>query len=51
MIEKGDIQINSLITHCLNLDKAPEIYTKLIEKDETMLGVIFNWEGENRGET
>lgn len=46
MIEKGNIQVGPLITHCVNPDKAPEIYTKLIEKDETMLGVIFNWEGE-----
>lgn len=47
MIEKGDVQVDPLITHCVNPDKAPEVYKKLIEKDEAMLGVIFNWE---RGE-
>ena len=46
MIEAGVINVEPLITHCIEPENAPQIYKRLIDNDESMLGVIFAWEKE-----
>jgi 2-desacetyl-2-hydroxyethyl bacteriochlorophyllide A dehydrogenase len=46
MIVDHAVQVEPLITHCLLPFKAPEVYQRLLDKDDTMLGVIFDWTKE-----
>lgn len=43
LITNGDIIVDPLITHCINVDKGPEMYERLLNKDEDVLGVVFDW--------
>lgn len=46
MVQKGFIKVGPVISHEVSFDKAPEIYQKLLNKDEvqSILGVVINWE-------
>jgi len=44
MIKWKDIQVDPLITHVVKPEEAPEVYKSLLNKDESMLGVIFSWD-------
>jgi len=43
MIERGDLAIGPLITHCLPPEEAPAVFDRLMQRDQSMLGVLFDW--------
>lgn len=47
MIETGAVQVDPLISHCVFPERAPEIYNRLSERDDDILGVLFNWTGDS----
>ena len=42
-IEAGKLQIDPLISHLAKPEQAPEIYEKLLNRDESVVGVVFDW--------
>ena len=42
-IEAGKLQIDPLISHLAKPEQAPEIYEKLLKRDESVVGVVFDW--------
>lgn len=43
MIKKKTIQVDSLISHMVSPDEAPEKYLQLAKGDESVLGVVIDW--------
>jgi len=43
LIEDRKVNIDTLISHCIKPEKATEIYTRLLNKDESVMGVVFDW--------
>jgi threonine dehydrogenase-like Zn-dependent dehydrogenase len=40
----GSLKIGPIVTHQFPSDRSPEAYTRLLERDEDMLGVVFRWD-------
>jgi len=43
LIEQGAVRVEELVTHTVPLEKAPEIYTRLLGSDADFLGLVIDW--------
>lgn len=43
LLESGAIDLTPMITHRFTAEEIPEVYRRLDEGDDTMVGVVINW--------
>jgi 2-desacetyl-2-hydroxyethyl bacteriochlorophyllide A dehydrogenase len=43
LIEQGAVRVEELVTHTVPLEKAPEIYARLLGSDADFLGLVIRW--------
>lgn len=43
MVLAEQVRVDPLITHCVRPEQAPEIYERLRQREDGMLGVMFDW--------
>ena len=46
LIDGGNVDVESLITHRIDAAEAPEMYQRLLEDRSQALGVVLDWTGE-----
>ena len=44
LLESGLMKLDSLVTHQVAAQKAPEIYRMVLEQPDEFLGIVFHWE-------
>jgi 2-desacetyl-2-hydroxyethyl bacteriochlorophyllide A dehydrogenase len=48
LVAAGTLRVGPLITHRMNAAKAPEAFDMILKKNQDFLGILLEWEGEER---
>jgi 2-desacetyl-2-hydroxyethyl bacteriochlorophyllide A dehydrogenase len=45
LLRHGRLRLRELITHCVPVTHAPQLYLRMAQRDPEVLGVVFDWSG------
>jgi len=48
LMAEGKIKVKPLITHLVPFTRAPQMYEMIVAKNESFLGITFDWKGSER---